>query len=367
MLNKEVKLIETIMNYSCEIKEGQQVILEMTGSPCRSFVEHLKIKLERMGAYVIILDKSYDVLSRQLKDCTEIDIKKRTEDELNVLKTTDVYIMIKSIMDPNGLEGVDDSIMSLYQEFYIKPIHRRVLNHTRWLSLRYPNEVMASDAGMSLEAFTDYYYDVCGIDYFNLSKAMDILVKMMSSTDKVHITGKGTDLRFSIKDMPVHKCDGKINLPDGEVYTAPIKTSVNGHITYNVPTRYRGYSCDSLKLHFKEGKIISCEGQDIKRVEAIFDTDDGARYIGEFALGVNPYVIKPIKDILFDEKLAGSFHLTPGFCYDNASNGNESSVHWDLICIQTDNYGGGEIYFDGVLIRKNGLFLDKRLSILNPS
>ena len=200
-----------------------------------------------------------------------------------------------------------------------------------------------------------------------MSKAMDNLVELMEKTDKVKIIGNETNLTFSIKNINAIKCAGEMNIPDGEVFTAPVRESVNGILSYNAPSLYNdGFTYENIKFEFKDGKIIKATANDTKRINEILDTDEGARYIGEFSLGVNPYITKPMKDILFDEKIMGSFHFTPGSCYDEAPNGNKSIIHWDLVCIQTENYGGGEIYFDDILIRKNGIFVVDSLKCLNP-
>ena len=220
---------------------------------------------------------------------------------------------------------------------------------------------------MSSDEFEDFYFKVCNLDYSKMSKAMDNLVKLMDKTDKVRIVGNGTDLTFSIKGIKSIKCDGKMNIPDGEVFTAPVKNSVNGVLSYNTPSLYSdGFTYENIKFEFKNGKIIDASCNDTKRINKILDTDAGSRYIGEFAIGVNPYITEPMKDILFDEKIMGSFHFTPGSCYDEAPNGNNSQIHWDLVCIQTKKYGGGEIYFDDKLIRKDGLFVIDSLKCLNP-
>jgi aminopeptidase len=195
---------------------------------------------------------------------------------------------------------------------------------------------------------------------------MDPLVQLLERTDKVQIKGPGTDLTFSIKNIPVIKCDGEKNIPDGEVYTAPVKDSVNGVIRYNTPSPHDGFVFKDMELTFEKGKIIKAVSNDSDRCNAIFDTDDGARYVGEFAFGVNPQIHDAMGDILFDEKIAGSIHFTPGASYDDAFNGNKSAVHWDLVLIQTPAYGGGEIYLDDVLVRKDGLFVIDELKGLNP-
>ncbi|OPZ92875.1 MAG: Aminopeptidase T [Firmicutes bacterium ADurb.Bin419] len=225
---------------------------------------------------------------------------------------------------------------------------------------------MAQLANMSTEDFEDFYFKVCNLDYSKMSKAMDNLVKVMENTDKVRLVAKDTDLTFSIKGLPAIKCDGKLNIPDGEVFTAPVKNSVNGFITYNTPAVYQGVTYENIRLEFKDGKIIKATANDTERINQIFDTDEGARFVGEFAIGVNPFIETPMKDTLFDEKIKGSIHFTPGSCYDECNNGNNSAVHWDLVLIQRPEYGGGEMWFDDVLIRKDGLFVIDELKCLNP-
>ena len=225
---------------------------------------------------------------------------------------------------------------------------------------------MAQMANTSLENFEDFYFDVCTLDYDKMNKAMDNLVELMNKTDKVTIKGPETNLTFSIKDIPAVKCAGECNIPDGEVYTAPVKDSVNGIISYNTPSKEQGFTYENIRFEIENGKIINATANDTKKINELLDTDQGARYFGEFAFGVNPYILEPMKDTLFDEKITGSFHLTPGASYDDAPNGNSSALHWDLVMIQREDYGGGEIYFDDVLIRKNGIFVIPELEPLNP-
>jgi aminopeptidase len=219
---------------------------------------------------------------------------------------------------------------------------------------------------MSCEAYESFYYNVCNMDYAKMSKAMDALVSVMEKTDRVRIKSETTDLEFSIKGIPVIKCDGTRNIPDGEVYTAPVRDSLNGFVAFNTPSHFQGFNFENIRLEFKDGKIINAYANDNDRINRILDTDEGSRFTGEFALGVNPYITRPTGNILFDEKIAGSFHLTPGACYDEASNTNKSAIHWDMVCVQTEESGGGDIYFDGELVRRNGLFVLPELTGLNP-
>ena len=184
------------------------------------------------------------------------------------------------------------------------------------------------------------------MDYARMAKAMVPLEKLMTRTDKVHIKGPGTDLTFSIKGIGAKKCEGTRNIPDGEVFSCPTLKSANGVL--------------------RDGKVGEATANNTKRLNEILDTDAGARFIGEFALGFNPHIQNPMCDILFDEKIAGSLHFTPGNAYEDYGNGNKSAVHWDMVLIQRKEWGGGEIWFDGKLIRKDGIFLPKDLLGLNP-
>ena len=248
---------------------------------------------------------------------------------------------------------------------------RPVLNYrvgkTRWCVLRWPSPSMAQGAGMSTEAFEDLYFDVCTMDYRKMARAMVPLEQRMQKADAVRIKGPGTDLSFSIKRIGAKMCKGDRNIPDGEVFSCPVKTSINGRIQFNTPTIYAGTKFENVCLEFKAGKVVNATSNNTRRLNEILDTDPGARYTGEFSLGFNPYILNPMCDILFDEKIAGSLHLTPGQAYEECDNGNRSSVHWDMVLIQRPEWGGGEIWFDGELIRKNGQFLPRDLKPLNPA
>jgi len=268
-----------------------------------------------------------------------------------------------AIIDVGGDDG--SVALGMYSKLKSPVLDYRV-DHTKWCVLRYPIPSLAQSAGMSQEAFADFYYKVCTLDYKKMSQAMDALVDLMNRTDKVQLKGPGTDLTFSIKGIGAKKCAGRCNIPDGEVYSAPVKDSMNGYITYNTVSLEEGFTYDNIYFEVKDGKIVKATAHDTERINAHLDTDEGARYFGEFAIGVNPYILEPMKDTLFDEKIAGSFHLTPGMCYEDAPNGNKSAIHWDLVMIQRPEYGGGEIWFDDVLIRKDGLFVVPELECLNP-
>lgn len=281
------------------------------------------------------------------------------------MKGMDAYIAVRASDNTSELSDVPSDKLNLYSKM-LRPVIDERVDHTKWVIMRYPNNSMAQLSNMSLEAFENFYYDVCTLDYAKMSEAMDPLVDLMNRTDKVRIVSPGTDLTFSIKGIPAIKCAGECNIPDGEVYTAPVKNSVNGVISYNTVSLEQGFTYDNIVFRIEDGKIVEAHSNDDVRINALLDTDEGARYFGEFAIGVNPYVLHPMKDTLFDEKICGSIHFTPGASYEDAPNGNKSAVHWDLVLIQREDYGGGEIWFDDVLIRKDGIFVLPELKGLNP-
>lgn len=368
-MNKVEKLAKKITAYSCKIKKNQKVVIQITGDSSKPLVVAIIREINFIGADVEIINKEPAITAEIIKGITIDKAKRMAAKDLAIINDADVCIMIKSIEDDSVMDEVPKESKEIYAKYYTKMVDAAILETTRWISLRYPNKTMALKAGMSYSDYKDYYYRVCTIDYKKLTEGMEFLVELMRKTSVVKITGPNTDISFSIKDIPVHKCDGLINLPDGEVYTAPVRDSVNGYVQYNVPSIYQGTEFNNVLLSFINGRIVEARCGNPKKMEAlneILNMDEGARHIGEFALGVNPLIKVPTKDILFDEKIAGSFHLTPGFSYKNAFNGNESSIHWDLVCIQTEIYGGGKIYFDDILVRENGKFVFDELDILNP-
>ncbi|MNI31788.1 Aminopeptidase T [compost metagenome] len=307
------------------------------------------------------------VLRSMLKYATREGLEAWAEIDLNRMKQMDCYIGIRAGENVNDLSDVPEENMKLYNSLYSHPVHsEQRVKHTKWVVLRYPNASMAQLANTTTEAFEDFYFEVCNLDYAKMDRAQDALAELMRRTDKVRISGPGTELAFSIKGIGAEKCSGLRNIPDGEVYSAPVRDSVNGTISYNAATLYNGVTFENVKFKFENGKIVEATSNDPVRLNEILDSDEGARHIGEFAIGFNPYILHPMKDILFDEKIAGSLHFTPGQAYDVTDNGNRSSIHWDLVLIQRPEYGGGEIYFDDVLIRKDGIFVLPELEGLNP-
>jgi aminopeptidase len=360
------KLAKNLINYSVRLQKGEKVLIENFGLQ-RELVTALVKEAYAAGGYPFVSLKDHQVDRALLIGAQDEQYQMMAEFEANVMSKMDAYIGLRSGDNINEHADVPDEKMRIHGATIGRKVHSDIrVPKTKWVVLRYPNSSMAQLAKMSTEAFEDFYFKVCNLDYGKMDQAMDSLVELMNKTDKVKITGPGTDLTFSIKDIPAIKCSGQMNIPDGEVYTAPVRDSVNGVITYNTPSPYQGFTFENVKLTFKDGKIVEASANNSERINKIFDTDEGARYIGEFAIGVNPFIQHPMQDILFDEKIDGSFHFTPGQAYEDAYNGNNSNIHWDMVNIQRPDYGGGEIYFDDRLIRKDGRFVIPELEALNP-
>ena len=361
------QLAKNLVNYSVKVKKGENVYISHTGESTRLLAIALVKEVYAVGGVPFIHYSDTRLQREMLLNCNDDQLKLMAEIACLEMSKMDCYIGVRGSDNIAELSDVPAEKLKAYDSLYSKPVHHEIrVPNTKWVVLRYPNDSMAQLSNTSLENFEDYYFNVCNLDYSKMDKAMTPLVELMNKTDKVRLVGKGTDLSFSIKDIPAVKCAGECNIPDGEVYTAPVRKSINGVVTYNTPSVYQGFTYEDIVLEFKDGKVVKATANDTEKINKVFDTDEGARYVGEFAIGVNPYILNPMKDILFDEKIMGSFHFTPGSCYDEASNGNDSAVHWDLVCIQTPEYGGGEIYFDDVLIRKDGMFVIPELECLNP-
>lgn len=367
MIDPRLKqLSKNIIEYSVELKAGDKILIEVFGQHYE-FAHQLIKEAYAVGAQPYVWLREQSVIRELLLKGTEEQLREMADNDAGLMRHMNAYVGIRGGDNSNQFADVPMEKQELFTRVYVAEVHGKVrVPGTRWVVLRYPSASMAQQSGKSTEAFEDYYFDVCTLDYKKMSTAMNSLVALMDRTDRVRLTGKGTDLTFSIKDIPAVKCDGKLNIPDGEIFTAPVRNSINGTIAFNTPALYQGFTFENLIFTFKDGKIVSFTCNDPKRAEAILNTDEGARYVGEFAIGVNPYITEPMKDTLFDEKIAGSIHLTPGRCYDEAPNGNDSAIHWDLVMIQTPEHGGGEMYFDDVLVRKDGLFVLDELLCLNP-
>jgi aminopeptidase len=360
-----LKLAKLLVNYSTQIKKGDRVLLDMIDVPDEFSIELMRT-VRAAGGTPLVEVRHTRITREILRETNGKHAALLRDLELFRMKKVQAYIAIRGSLNASETADVPGDRMALYSRI-TRPVLNYRVNKTRWCVLRWPTPSMAQAAGMSTEAFEDLYFAVCTMDYAKMARAMVPLERRMKRADRVHFKSPGTDLTFSIKGIGAKMCKGDRNIPDGEVFSCPVKNTVNGVIQFNTPTIYSGTRFENIRLEFKQGKIVNATGSNLKRLNEILDTDAGARYVGEFSLGFNPFILNPMCDILFDEKIAGSLHFTPGQAYEECDNGNRSAVHWDMVLIQRPEWGGGEVWFDGELIRKNGLFVPKDLKPLNPA
>ena len=361
------KLADLLINYSCALKPNEKVLVEAIDIPS-AFTVALVESAQKAGGSALVILKSNEINRALMLNGSEASWNLTADVERLQMENVQCYIGARGSNNVSELSDVPADKQKVYETTVWKRVHHDIrIKKTRWVVLRWPTASMAQMAEMSTAAFEDFYFNVCTLDYAKMARAMLPLKAMMEKTDKVRLKGPGeTDLSFSIKNIPAICCDGRVNIPDGEVFTAPVRDSVNGVIQFNCPTIYRGTTHNDIRLVFKNGKIVEATSSNTAKLNEVLNADEGARYIGEFAIGFNPFILKPMKDILFDEKIAGSFHFTPGQAYETYGNGNKSQIHWDMVNIQRPDYGGGEIWFDDKLVRKDGLFVLPELADLNP-
>lgn len=360
------ELARLLVGYSCELGPGDRVLIEATDAP-PAFVALLVETAAAAGARPFVTLKSQAIWRALMLAGDDEQMRDLGEAEAFRMRQMDAYVGVRGAPNVAEWSDVPADRMRRYESLYWKPVHQEIrVPHTRWVVLRWPSPSMAQLAHMSTAAFEDYYFRVCTIDYRRMSAAMQPLVERMEATDRVRLVAPGTELAFSIRGIPAIACDGKMNVPDGEVFTAPVRESVEGTIEFNAPTVYQGVAHERVRLVFREGRVVEATSSRPRHLAQVLDSDEGARYVGEFAIGFHPLIRQPMGDILFDEKIAGSIHLTPGQAYEEADNGNRSQIHWDLVLRMDEEAGGGEVWFDDVLVRKDGRFVVPELEALNP-
>lgn len=363
-----IKLAELLVHHSCRVARGERVLIQASGCDER-FIEALIDAVADAGGTPVVATMSGRLQRKLLMRLDQEGFSLLGELERQRMERMHAFIGVRGGNNMNELADVPTAQMKLYREYVLEPVHMQLrVPKTKWVILRWPNPGMAQAADMSTAAFEDFFFRVCTMDYSRMAKAVQPLLARMQRADRVRISGHGdTALTFSIKDIPAIPCFGERNIPDGECFTAPVRDSVNGVIHFNTPTIYEGINYQNVRLVFDRGRIVEASSDiNNERLQELLDSDEGARYVGEFSLGFNPHILHPMRDILFDEKIAGSLHFTPGQAYEIADNGNRSKIHWDLVLIQRPEYGGGEIWFDDELIRKDGLFVPEDLQGLNP-
>lgn len=358
---EDKQLAEKILSFSCELKEGQNVMLQLIGLNGVGLIRALAETAREMKAHPFVQINDTEV-QRTLMEKGDGDFWKNQAqtDQLPLMKKMDAFVGVRASLNIYELSQVSKKANKAYSDHFLQPVHfEERVNNTNWVVLRYPSESFAMNARMPTRDFRDFYYRSCLLDYRELAEAMKPLEERLRGTDMIRLEGEGTDIEFSVKGQNWIPCFGKRNIPDGELFSAPLLSSVNGHITY-APSVYQGKPFDYVKLEVRDGVVIDFDSSNNEQLEEILDTDDGARRFGEFSFGLNPVIASPMRDILFDEKIYGSNHLTLGNDYEIAPNGNESNIHWDLVCI------GADVYLDGEKIREGRQFVTEDLQGLNP-
>ena len=360
------RLAETLIRYSCDLQPGEKLLIEAIEVPGEMTRALIRAALEA-GGHPVVLLKDQQVTRELLRGATPEMMQLMADGEERVMEQVDAYVGLRGTGNVSELSDVAPERMRLYEKSVWSRVHQEIrVPKTKWVVTRWPSPSMAQLAQVSTEAFESHYFQVCTLDYGALSKAMVPLQRLMDATDRVRLVAPDTDLTFSIRGIPSILCDGHRNIPDGEVFTAPVRDSIEGTITYNAASIYQGVTQERVRFEFREGKIVSASSSNEEALQRVLDSDEGARYVGEFAIGLNPHIHEPMKDILFDEKIAGSIHLTPGQAYEEADNGNRSQIHWDLVLMMDPDHGGGEVWFDDRLVRKDGRFVLPELEALNP-
>jgi aminopeptidase len=362
------RLAELLINHSTRLQKGEHVLIEAFDVPREMTIELVRAA-RRAGGHPHVAERTNRIIRAIDEAAADDNLAVWADYDRYRMAKMQAYIGVRGSENVSEMSGIADEQMKKKARLYQKPVHfEQRINHTKWCVLRWPTPSMAQLAQMSTETFENFYFDVCTLDYARMDRDCQPLAERMRRTDRVRLKGPGeTDLSFSIKDIPIIPCCGDRNIPDGECFTSPVRNSVNGVIHFNTSTIYNGLTFDNVRLEFRDGKVVGANSDsNSDQLNSILDTDDGARYVGEFAIAFNPYILEPMKDILFDEKIAGSLHFTPGRAYEEADNGNRSEIHWDLVLIQRPEYGGGTIEFDDEVIRRDGMFVPKDLKGLNP-
>ncbi|MGN0961165.1 MAG: aminopeptidase [Christensenellales bacterium] len=363
-LNHEQELARKLVNYSCSVKKGEKVLITYSDTSA-SFIETLIEEITKVGAIPLVYRLDKRIKRRLLLNSSDEMFNYYREMVTPIMQSCDAVILIGGSLNDFELSDVPSSTMSSFSRLYVEPVHFKIRCSKKWVLLRYPTYGFAQSSCMSSEKFAEFFFNVCTLDYAKMDKKMDPLKELMEKTDKVRIETPTTNLQFSIKGLPAIKCSGQCNIPDGELYTAPVKDSINGTIVFNVPAVNNGVEYNNIRLTFENGKIVDFDCNNKEKFREILDTDEGSRYMGEFSFGLNPYCVTSLKDILFDEKMSSSIHMAIGSSYDDCYNGNKSAVHLDLIQSHTPANGGGKIYFDDTLIYQDGKFILPNLVALN--
>lgn len=355
------KMAKQVIEYSVHLQPGEKVLIDIWDE-AYDFAEELVGAAQEAGGQPFVNLQSLSLNRQLIMNATEESMEAWYKYENFRMEDMDAYIVVRKNHNNKTYEGIPAEKMRLYNKYYGKLHYGTRITNTKWCVLRYPNDSFAQSAGMSTQELEDYFFENCCLNYRRMNELAAPLNDLMMRTDQIAIKAPGTELTFSIKGCCKPPACGIFNIPCGETGMPIIPESANGRISYNLPSFFQNTLFEDISLTLKDGKIVEARSNHTERMNEILDTDPNARRIGEFAMGFNPYITRPINDTLFDEKMAMTMHFTPG----NDSIYNPSAIHWDIVTSHAREMGGGEIYADGVLIRKDGLFVLDELKQLNP-
>lgn len=354
--------VDGLLNYSLNIKENEKVFI-FSDLNALNYCNLIASKIIERGAIPFILWNDFNLNRALILSKNENIYNELFEKYERIIDECDAAIMLdNNIEDYENISS--DDILFFKNKYYLK-IFKKIMLFDRWTYLRYPQQELADLFGVSYDEMLKLLEQVTNFDYAKIEPKANMLKEVLDRTKKIRvINGYGTDVSFTKENIPSSVCCGKWNLPDGEVYTAPEKYSMNGEIYFSYDTFFRGKTYSDIWVKVKDGKIIDSKCSLDDDFKKLLNSDDGARYFGEFAIGLNPYINRNYNDNLFNEKMIKTVHFAIGEPHYNTDNGNKSIMHWDLI-VNMEN--GGKIYFDDKLVQENGIFIDEDLKELNYS
>lgn len=363
--NRIVKLSQLLTNYCVEVQRGDVVVVRTALAAMPLAKEAYRAVLQAGGhPHLFIKDEGIDEIF--LKEANDEQLAVASPLYSHILNNFDCMISIRGSENTRRLSNIDpqqqQKMALANRELMATYMRRAAAGEFRWVGTLFPTQAHAQDADMSLDEFEDFVYGACFLEtddpvaeWQAMHKEQQVLCDYLAKVDKLRVTGPNVDLTLSTKGRTWINSDGKRNMPSGEIFTGPVEQSVNGWIRYTYPAIYQGREVEGVELRFEDGKVV---GATAKKNEAflhqVLDTDAGARYLGEFAIGTNRNIQQFTRSILFDEKINGTIHMAVGQSYPESGGLNKSGVHWDMICDMQD---GGQIWADDELFYDSGRFL----------
>lgn len=347
-------LAEILVNYSVKVKAGDVVLISAT-ELAQPLVEQVYTKILEAGAFPRLKLSFSNLTPLFYKHAQDAQLSTLLEIDEQEYRDADALINIKAPANVKELSSVDPQKISRRMKA-MEPIMDIVLGKDmRWVLVNYPTQALAQEAAMSLAEYEHFVYSATNIDWRRQSQEQERLKAVFDKGSEVRIQGPGTDLRLSIAGRVGEKCDGHKNMPDGEVFYAPIEDSAEGRITYDYPAIFQGQEVDGICLEFKKGVVVKATAEKNQPLlDSVLNIDEGARRLGEFGIGFNYGLDRFSKDILFDEKIGGTIHLAIGKAYPAIGGKNKSAIHWDMI---KDLRKGGILSLDGKVVQKDGVFM----------